>query len=1137
MTTAAPIADAGLAQRRAANPLTSAWVSANAGSGKTRVLIDRAARLLLAGVRPERILCLTYTTAAAAEMKRRLAERLGRWALLDDAPLAADLAALDDMAPGAGMADLDAARRLFAAALETPGGLKVQTIHAFCDAALRRFPLEAGVSPAFALADDAARDRLAEQARDRLAEAAERGDDDAFDRLAALSVEETMAALHKAVLARRALFRPPADAARVLAACEIDAAALGEAPFAGFWDGVDSAALAEVARVLCASGANDGRVGLPLAAALAEPDPDLALAHLTKALRTGGAPRKWGGVPVKAVDAAQPFVRPRLIALSDRYEAFARRAEAADAARRALTLWGYGHAFLRAYEAAKAEAGLLDYDDLIERARALLEGDGAAAWAQFKLDGGVEHVLVDEAQDTAPAQWAVALGLAQSLLAGDPGEGPLPRTLFVVGDEKQSIYSFQGAEPALFGRTSDAVGGRLRAAGLPFVATPLIHSFRSGSAILQTVDATFAQDFAGLGGAAPMHRAARRIPARVDLWPLLEKDPAPPEPPWDAPLDAPTPANPRLRLARMLAAEIARWLREETLPGTDRRVTAGDILVLVRKRDVLAGELVRELKRLRVDVAGSDRVKVGEHLAVRDLAALARVALTPEDDLSLAALLRSPLFGLSLEALEAVAAQREGSLWGALRAAPEHSGTVARLEAATAAADFLRPYEFFERALTDGGGRKALLARLGPEAEDAVDELLAAALGYEAAETPTLEGFLAWLDRSDLQIKRELDGGAGALRVMTVHGAKGLEAPVVVLPDCGAFQSRGEGALLAGSDAQGAFPLWRTSARQPAALVDAKEAAKTAAREEGRRLLYVAMTRAERWLVVCGAGKPAQEDAEPVTWHALVRRGLEGLPVATAVAPEGLEGAALRFETGGDAPVQGPTSALAAAPALPDWLHAAPSPPAPAPVRRAAGALAEHAPLAAPGGADPERARARGTAVHALLERLPDAPVAARPALAARLLDRLAPWADAAGRAALLLEAEAAMAAPGVAAAFGADALAEAAVSLTLGPLRVSGRIDRLHVGPDTVLAVDFKTDAAPPPGPDAAPEPYLRQLAAYREALRRLHPGRAVTVALLWTALPRLDRPSDAALDAALARAVAEASAGVRLDRVGAQP
>ncbi|SEA79299.1 double-strand break repair helicase AddA [Rubrimonas cliftonensis] len=1164
---------ASAAQRRAADPHASVWTSANAGSGKTRVLTDRVARLLLAGARPERILCLTYTRAAAAEMADRLSRTLGAWALADAATLRREMRALAGPEAALDDATLARARTLFAQALETPGGLKLQTIHAFCDGVLRRFPLEAGVSPAFTVLDDAARDAAASRARDRAATE----DPGAFDAAAAHVGDESLESLCAEILHGRDLWAGRPTPARLAAAFGLGEAALADDPLGALWDGFARADLRRAAVALAASSRNDGWIGAPLAEALAAAGPEESGAALARALRTdggAGALRNFDKVPTAALVKREPWIRPLLARLADHADPLLRRAEAIAAANHAIALSRFAAAFLDAFALEKRALGALDFDDLVERAAALLTDPVAGAWARYRLDGGVDHILVDEAQDTAPRQWDVICALAEAFFEEQPPEdadgrgpgaaaGPTPRSLFVVGDEKQSIYSFQGADVALFGAKREEIDARLREGGRALVRTPLEWSFRSAPAILKAVDLTFGIAREGMTSTDDdiLHAAVRPLVGRVDLWPLVPKPDDAPETPWDEPLDAPAPGNPRLLLARALAAEIRRWLDEgETLPGGDRAVRPGDVMVLVRRRDILAAELVRRLKTLGVPVAGADRLALGEALAAKDLLALARFALTPDDDLTLATVLRSPLFGMAAEALERLAlgrtnAGRPGSLWAALRAAPEHAATTAALIAAMGRADYARPFEFFDAALgADAAGRRRMAARLGPEAEDAIDELLARALAYEIEAVPTLEGFVDWLGRSAVTVKREMDkgdpDGPGAVRVMTVHAAKGLEAPVVILPDCGPRAApRGKAVARVaepGANDRSRLPAWRLPGARAAALEEAKAAAALAERDEARRLLYVAMTRAERWLIVCGAGeeKPPKGEIPRESWRSLVAKGLEsGGTALPAAAPPPLReligDEILRMQDAGaqaPAPLRpGPGPALS----RPPWI-AAPPPPAPrAPTRFRASDLGgggakpapDLAPLEAPAGPvetpparDAAAALAWGVAVHALLELLPDAPPEERGALAEAILRRAAPAADASARAAMRAEAEAVMALPELAGAFAPEATAEATLSVALPGLGVvSGRIDRLAVDAETALAVDFKTDAAPPPG--AAPEPYLRQLAAYRAGLRLIYPDRVARAALVWTRIGRVDALDDAALDAALARAQSEAA------------
>ncbi|MEM6904327.1 MAG: UvrD-helicase domain-containing protein, partial [Pseudomonadota bacterium] len=732
-------------QRQAADPSASAWVGANAGSGKTRVLTQRVARLLLAGAEPEKILCLTYTKAAAAEMQTRLFATLGAWAMRPDNLLAAELGALEGGPPIGDPPRLAAARRLFARALETPGGLKIQTIHAFCEALLRRFPLEAGVSPGFQVLDDRQAALMLDGLRADLARAAEAGVEDAFDRIAQRLNEGAVAEIAAQVLSRRDGFRA-ADLAPSLAAHFGQVAGKEKAALiAASLDRLDWVDLAAHADLLIRLG---GKADLALAEALRtaahqrEASPEAAGEALLKTLLTKeGKPRSTKGFPVNAVVTADPQALPRAQALLVWAEAISDDLKAAETCARATDLHRFGRALIEAYATAKRARGLLDFDDLIGRAADLLADPDLGPWALYKLDQGIDHVLVDEAQDTSPRQWAVIRALLGDFFAGEGARG-VPRTLFVVGDEKQSIYSFQGAEPEAFGAARDWAAARLGDIGARLERPDLVTSFRSAPGILSFVDAVFAGE-AGAGltvEETPITHLAHRKGdgARVDLWPLIEPPEKPDDLPWGNPVDLPPRNNPKSVLAEHLATEIARMIAEETLPArageAPRRVTPGDILVLVRKRDRLAQTLIQRLKSLGVPVAGADRLSLAGELAVKDLLALIKAVIQPLDELSLAAVLRSPLCDMDEEALFELAHGREGTLWQALMAGDTPSPDREMLRDLASRAGFLGPYDFLERVLIRHDGRRRLVARLGLEAEDPLDELLAEALSYEARE-------------------------------------------------------------------------------------------------------------------------------------------------------------------------------------------------------------------------------------------------------------------------------------------------------------------------------------------------------------------------------------------------------------------
>ncbi len=1098
-----------LPQRIAADPGHSAWVTANAGSGKTRVLTHRVARLLLDGAPPGKILCLTYTRAAAAEMQNRLFQMLGRWAMDDDETLASELAALSGSAPP-DRETLRRARRLFARALETPGGLKIQTIHAFCDALLRRFPLEAGVSPGFEVLDDRQSTEMIAAIREYMARQAEEGRSVAFDhladRLADTTLDDTIRAIRNARGDLDWVLAEPGPEPRIAAHFGPAAHGPGEAAASALAK-VDWRTLEYHAGVLEAHGGTaDGKAAKSIRTAIglrSAAPPEAAMTLAMAFLRQDGLPRSRKGFPVKAVLKAAPEADAFTDAMIDWAMEARDGLKAAEVAARTRDLHLFAEPMLRLYEAAKAAHAVLDYDDLIDRSRALLQSSDMAAWVLYRLDLGIDHVLVDEAQDTSPAQWEVIDAIVSEFQSGE-GARDLERTLFVVGDEKQSIYSFQGARPRAFAEMRARNAERLSGLGKALAQPGLETSFRSAPAILRFVDGMFEGEAArGLTSedVAPRHEAHRAdAVGRVDLWPLVEPPEAEPDLPWDAPVDTPPPTGAKAVLALSVAREIRRMIDETTLPGPGGRpVRPGDILVLVSRRDSLARGILRNLKGLGVPVAGADRMQLTEEIAVKDLLALLQVSVTPGDDLSLAALLRSPLCGLSEEELFDLAHDRPGRLISeVLERGPAPVAEMLRDMAR--AADFRRPYELLERALIVHDGRRKLLSRLGQEAEDPIDELLAQALAYERKAAPTVTGFLDWIAADDAPVKREMEAGRDEVRLMTVHGAKGLEAPIVILPDT-MSKGRADSTRFLRLEGGNAPPLtiWPAGKTEDdRATAAAREESDRLAAEERRRLLYVAATRAEDWLILCGAGDPTRSEG---TWYALVDAAMRSLDCTSLPTPAG-EG--LRLEdpfTGLHA--SAPAASLPATeprPPRPNWL--CPAEPERAQERRAPSRLVE-------GGEEPhggegigrEAALRHGNAVHLILERLAgECPL--DEALAHTLLAATDPDLSPEAIEAAIKEAQAVLAAPFAPEVFGTNSLPEVAIALDAprGGPRMIGRIDRLVLGTERNLVIDYKTDAFPPESPEGIPRQYLAQMAAYVAGIAALYPDRPAEGAFLWT-------------------------------------
>ncbi len=1097
------------AQAEASDPRRLVWLSASAGTGKTHVLTARVIRLLLAGNDPAAILCLTFTKAGAAEMADRIHARLASWVRMKDALLGAELAALGEDYSPEGRAK---ARTLFARVLDaTGGGLRIQTIHAFCQTLLAGFPSEAGLIPGFRPLEEREEQALAHATLAQMLVDAERGGDlplirdvqvlsrrlgeqgaESFLRQCARA-PDAMAVLGVGIEAklRRAMDVPDGDIEETIVAGCAD-------------DRFDRRTLERVSAAQAAWGtkgalASADLIATWLAGSPAERAARLGDLHLVWAKKDGElrsfAKGKAPPDPNYPEDATRLFdLCGGLLAL---------RGKATFAALLAAGLRA-GQAYARAYGEAKRAAGAVDFEDLIRSTVRLLATPGMGEWVRYKLDQRTDHILVDEAQDTNVHQWSIVRALVDEFWRTAPEPDEHLRTLFSVGDFKQAIFGFQGTNPVFFRAAEQYFAGRAKEGARQFDALSLDRSFRSTPPVLAVVDKLIEHlggDALGLFEQVPPHEAARKGPGRVMLWPPVIADQADEvaagEEGW---LDDAT----RL-FADRLARQVKAWIDAKPWMATkDRPLRPEDIMILVRKRGDLAALLVARLHAHGVPVAGIDRLTLGAPLAVKDLLAAARFALQPADDLNLAGLLVSPLFGLTQQALYDIGHGRAGTLWTAL---PEGEAREA-LGRILAAADLVTPYRFFEELLSGPlQGRRKLLRRLGEEARDPIEELLNAALLFEENGTPSLQLFLDWFDRGEVQIKRDPSAPLDAVRVMTAHGSKGLQAPLVVLADATGDPARSPGGGIgwAADESAEPVPIIRPKKEERfapfAALIDEGERRDL---EEHWRLLYVAATRAEEWLAIGGALGPGARGLIPAnSWYAALSAALDGLE--TGESDDALWGQVRSHGQEGPRGRERPARAVIAESSPPTWLHA-PAPEEARPPRPLAPSSIGTDTIAnPPPGAAMREAAERGRLLHALFERLPDCAADVRAAAAERWLERSAGVADAALRAALVRDALAVIEDPHFAAIFSSAALAEAPIAAVVDGEVIAGTVDRLLVTPERVTIVDFKTGRRAPSVLDQVPEHHRDQMGAYAAALGAIFPGRAIEAALLYTAGPSL--------------------------------
>ena len=1144
-----PIRDA---QARASDPAASAFVSANAGSGKTHVLVQRVIRLMLAGVPPEKILCLTFTKAAAANMAERVFTTLGHWVTLDDDAL--DTAIRDAGITHPTVPLRKSARELFASALETPGGLKVQTIHALCTRLLQQFPFEANVPARFTVLDDRDQTEMMERASLAVMLDASRAPDSAIGRALLTAMANAADVTFKDVVREACLSRDhfmawtdaagSADAAvaQVSALLGVSATDSIEDVERAIVDGpnLPRSRWEEIARALETGAKTERdnadrlRVALPAAGA-AQVDEYLGV-FLTDADRT---PRK--SVLTKNFVRDNPAIGSRFDAEASRLGPLIERRRAVTTRDRTEALLHIAIAAAANYRREKAERGLLDYDDLIDKTLALL-ASGASGWVHYKLDRGVDHVLIDEAQDTSPRQWDIIAHIISEFTAGAGARDGVMRTVFAVGDEKQSIFSFQGAAPREFDARRFELKKKFEDAELRFETIPFTYSFRSGQAILKSVDHVFRDEtiYRSIHAekAYPLHEALPDAgPSQIDLWELSVADEKQDIEGWRAPFDGVPVTSAEVKLSKRIQSEIGRLVTGGTMTGrlgNRRRLAYGDVLVLVRRRGNLFDAVIQALKHAGIPVAGADRLKLTEHIAIIDLMNLADALLLPQDDLALAIVLKSPLFGLTEDELFALAWNRKGALRDALTAHAAESGRLRgaldRLAECERRFRTETPFAFYAWLLGGDQGRARILRRLGHEANDALDEFLELAMSYERKAPASLQGFMAWLRAADTEVKRDMEISRDQVRVMTVHGAKGLEAPVVIMADTTTSPSDTQRLRLIHLPQDGGkVMVWAgRKADDPPCVADARKAMLEETEHEYRRLLYVAMTRAADRLIVAGCMPGNRNSVRENSWYDLIKRGLANSDLALQEIPAG-DGVVKSYRRAEDETAEAGIAldtAAVAHPSLPEWLH---SPASSAPIidrrLRPSDAGADEGKTFRRGESLALRARAlqRGTLVHRLLQSLPELTSEQRRDAALKYLARNADdWSDG-DRETLAQGVLALIEDPRFAPVFGAGSRAEVAIAGRLerqgaAPALVSGQIDRLVVTPAEVLIVDFKTNHAPPALAEEAPLAYVRQLALYRAVLGKLYPQRPVRAALLWTETPELMDISTPALDAQLA-------------------
>lgn len=1141
-------------QYKSSSPENSAWVSANAGSGKTHVLTQRVIRLMLAGNAPDKILCLTFTKAAAANMKNRVFSTLSDWTMMSDEALDAEILKTSNQPASPKLRTR--ARQLFTLALDTPGGLKIQTIHAFCESLLHQFPLEANVPGHFEALQEIEQANMLAQAR---AQVLGQNIDQAAHHYAQLVPHATDGKIEQglnSIIAMRQDF---------LRWTRGDVENAFKPLYATLGVSQDDTAESICEQAICDILSTFGEIAsITRQAAQSDKKTDLELADALQVLVENKVPSATFEIIRKAFltanneprkSIATKFVKDEIFSAEDTLHAIAlniikalEKVSSLALLKNSYHLFKIGDAVLESYERMKQQRGVIDFDDQIEKCATLLTRNDIKDWIRYRLDRGIDHMLVDEAQDTSPKQWEIINAITEDFYSGETA-ADLNRTVFVVGDEKQSIFSFQGAEPSEFDRQEKRLKKRVEQADKIFHAGRLELSFRSTQDVLHAVDAVFShpENLIGLtqSGERPVHDAVREThPGEVQVWPLFAQESTDQVTSWLDPIDKKPADDPAVLLAEKISNSINEMVGQ-TLPGMENPLKFGDILVLVRKRDRFLTAFTRTMKDKGLAIAGADRLTLTDHVAVEDLLAIGRVVLLPADDLSLACVLKGIFFNIDEDTLFDLTYDRDTrSLYENILIISKDE-THPKSEIAVAIIDQLEKifakgrnssvFDFYAHLLGKMEGRKKILNRLGMEAEDVLDSFLDETLAFTNDRNGGLETFICELTKAEPVIKREVELERDEVRILTVHSSKGLEARVVFLVDhCGAAWSekhRPEILEINNHPQQNGY-LWLTGKdKHVEATRESTDLISQAAEAEYRRLLYVGMTRAADRLIICGFR--GINEPKHSYWHGMVETALKDS--ATEILNETGELHALSWVSKVQPPIKAKNKPEADfvqpyAQTTPQWLFepAKSDPPLPRPLTPSgAYALIDQDSLLnttlefSSKIKDNTFALQKGNATHKLLEVLPDIPQENRLPLATDYLKKTCPDLSDHQQKEIIESVFNIFTNDQFKTLFEGEVRTEASLAGRLdiksGSMLVTGQIDRLIISDDQVTILDYKTNRHVPKHVCETPEEYITQLALYRDLVARIYKNKNIVSVLLWTQTPEMMVVPNEMLDRAL--------------------
>ncbi len=889
-------------QQQASNPKNSAWVFASAGSGKTKILTDRVLRLLLNGVLPHKILCLTFTKVAATEMQNRINKELASWVLLDDDELRNKLSNLSGKSPSE--KNLTEARSLFLKILDSESKIKIQTIHSFCQSIIKIFPFEAKITPNFEILESNNEKILLKEAQKDVIRKARNNEfyenlieeisikinDESFLEI----ISDLLSKKEEILFLKESFFGIENLIDEIFKNFAIPQNEDEDKIFEQFIEKINKKEVLNLATSLeNSSSSKNIDISQKIQKFFSNQKTDnfhnYKLAFFTKE----DSPRKIYGSEAKD---------ERLLKIIDEQKAliinFNEKLNSLRICNDTAIILRFIDQILESYSNKKKQDSFLDYNDLIVETNKLLMNPDFSNWVKMKMDGSFDHILVDESQDTNHQQWNIIKALSEDFFSGI-GAGDDNRSIFIVGDEKQSIYSFQGAEANI---SKEIYSYFYEASNEKLQKIELNNSFRSGSEVLNLVDKVFSdqkrKDAISKTSEFKNHNPIRNTKGKVEVWPQIvpekkEKKEQSYEWKFDF-LESNEEQKEQEILAEAIAKKIANGVNKKIkLENRQESLKFGDFMILLRNRtNGFDKSLAKYFNKYNIAFSSQSRVKFGENLLILDLLSSAKFALLTEDDLNLACLLKSPIFNLTEADLLNICLfknDNKTSIYQSLDKLDKYKNVKEKLDKIITKSKTLDCFEFFYSLLNKENHQKDFLAYFGNENLEIIEKFLSFVRDFSKNNSPSLQKLIEFIDNLNPELSLSSED-RNKVKITTIHSAKGLQAPIVIMPDCSYNFNQLLGAKEKISWVDfGNFnlPIWCNKKSQENSIIKShKEKRIKEAKDEYLRLLYVALTRAEDELYIAGFGN----SKDPECWYEVVKNSApelsQPLPEADIVINE-----------------------------------------------------------------------------------------------------------------------------------------------------------------------------------------------------------------------------------------------------------